>query len=290
MQSVYLKIGGVTMSVFTDDPSLALGVGGATSKFRIDPTVPDLTLAVAWRDHLNASNGARLFTSGPLWQLHQESEGYRFTISASNFGNEPYKMACLSSDFTSGEIDLHRRYYDGLERIDPLEYPLDELLILNLLARGRGLLVHGCGLIDSSGEGYLFVGQSGAGKTTMARLWQRSGGVEILSDDRIIVRRSGDGFLMCGTPWHGEADLASAAEAPLKKIFFLRQGSKNELVHLKKAESAVRLFASSFPPFYSSDALDFILQLQDEISRSLFCSELRFVPDESVIDFVRGQL
>ena len=73
----------------------------------------------------------------------------------------------------------------------PLEYPLDELLLQGLLARGRGAEIHACGIADGSGRGLLFVGQSGAGKTTMARLWEGERGITVLSDDRIILRRVG---------------------------------------------------------------------------------------------------
>ena len=72
--------------------------------------------------------------------------------------------------------------------------------MINLLGDGRGLVVHGCGMFDGSDEAYLFVGQSGAGKTTMARLWHAEPGVLILSDDRVILRSEPDGVWMYGTP------------------------------------------------------------------------------------------
>ena len=83
----------------------------------------------------------------------------------------------------------------------PLEYPLDELLIINLLAQGRGVEVHAAGVIDPEGCGHLFLGQSGGGKTTISRLWQGVERAEILSDeDRIILRKEAGRIWMYGTP------------------------------------------------------------------------------------------
>src|SRR5215469_6722666 len=47
--------------------------------------------------------------------------------------------------------------------------------------------VHACGVEDSDGRAYHFVGQSGAGKPTTARLWHKARGIHVLSDDRIIL-------------------------------------------------------------------------------------------------------
>ena len=88
-----------------------------------------------------------------------------------------------------GEILLHPGFFEWSQPVDPLSTPLDELLYGALLARGRGAEIHGCGLIDAHGNGLLFAGRSGAGKTTMARLWQDVPGTTILSDDRIILRK-----------------------------------------------------------------------------------------------------
>jgi hypothetical protein len=174
--------------------------------------------------------------------------------------------------------------------VNPLEYPLDELLLIHLLAAGRGVEVHACGVVAPNGKGYLFVGQSGAGKTTMARLWQKARAGTVLSDDRIILRKSNGTVWMYGTPWHGEAAMASPARAPLKGIYLLRHGHgmSNALVPQPRSQAITRLLASSFPPLYSRDALDFTLGFFDEVVRAVPCYELSFTPDERVVALVCG--
>src|SRR2546421_554321 len=105
------------------------------------------------------------------------------------------------------------------------------------LARGRGVELHASGIIDGGGRGRLFVGQSGAGKSTTARLWMDAEDVEIVSDDRVIVREAGGEWRMFGTPWHGEAALSSPAPAPLDGVFLLQQAASTRLVDVAPAEA-----------------------------------------------------
>ena len=170
-----------------------------------------------------------------------------------------------------------------------MQYPLDELLLLNLLSRGRGVEVHACGIVDSTCDGYLFVGHSGAGKTTMARLWEKEPGVTILSDDRIILKLEEGQIWMHGTPWHGEAELASASRAPLKHIFFIGHGQNNSLKSKTGAEAAALLFSSSFPVFYSPEALEFTIGFYGKVANQVPCSELSVVPNPDIINFIRRQ-
>jgi hypothetical protein len=139
---------------------------------------------------------------------------------------------------------------------------------------------------DADGSGYLFLGESGARKTTIARLWEKDRQVLVLSDDRIIVRSSEGKYWMYGTPWHGEAELASSARTELTRVFFLGRG-KNEIIPVSQIQAVSRLFACSFVPFYYAAGLDFTLELFHRLTRTVPCSELRFVPDVQCVGFVR---
>jgi len=171
-----------------------------------------------------------------------------------------------------------------------LDYPTDELLITNYLAcHGMGIEVHGCGIIDEESGAHLFLGHSGAGKSTTTRLWETFANPEILSDDRIILRLHDGELWMYGTPWHGEAEFASPRKTKLNQIFILQQGRHNQIKPLSKANAAGEIFARCFPPFHSprgiANTLEFINRALDVVP----CYEFQFVPDrsavQSVIDF-----
>lgn len=319
--SFFLNIGGIKICLLSDDRELKLEIEGATKKFLVPQAHPDVTILAKWGELSAESGGKKIFDSGGLWQLYLENNllnpphpplakggkggfswfvggeaamsnyvqdcCYRFHFTTRALGPVPYKIASFNRDFTAGEVCLHRPYFDAAQIIYPLEYPLDELLLINLLALGKGVEIHACGVIDPSGNGHLFVGRSGAGKTTVARLWQNVPGVTVLSDDRIILRKAGETICMYGTPWHGEAQLASPDRAPLTRVYFLTKEIKNELVSLRKSDAAGRLFACSFPPFYSQQGLDFIMGFIGEVVKAVPSFELRFLPDERVLELIQ---
>jgi hypothetical protein len=285
--SLSFRIGDISFALVSNDSDLALRIQGAMERFRVDKGGADVTVQVSWGELRESTNRAKIFDSGSVWQLYRQQANYLFRFTSPVFGTLPYKQACFSPDFTAGEIVLHGDYFDRSQGVDALEYPLDELLMLNLLAQGRGIEVHACGVEDSDGRGFLFVGQSGAGKTTTARLWEKAGGAQVLSDDRIILRCLEGRIWMYGTPWHGEAELACALRTPLAQIFFLGRGAKNDVVPSRPAEAVARLLACSFLPFYNPGGLDFCLGFFQQLTRTVPCGELRFVPDERAVQFVR---
>ncbi len=247
---------------------------------------PDSIVFADVKDSLTDISGEPLFDSGALWKLYFQEDQYHFSFISPLLGSQPYKLASFNRDFTCGHISMQRRTDRLDQNSDPLEYPLDELLILHLLSQGLGVEVHACGLIDSFGNGVLFVGQSGAGKTTMAGLMQKQPQVKILSDDRIILRKNNGKIWMHGTPWHGESKYAAPEEAELKKIFFLKQNPKNEILPLKKSDAVARLFACSFPLFYNTSAVDFMLSFYEETVKEVPSFELRFVHNDEIIEFM----
>jgi len=172
---------------------------------------------------------------------------------------------------------------------NPLGYPLDELLIIQLLAQGKGVLFHACGA-DDNGEGVLFVGSSGAGKSTMARLWGGLPGVTLLSDERVVVRRDGNRFVAHGTPWAGEVGVASPASVPLRGVFVLEHGPANGLHSLSHSAAIAELWRCLFPSFWDRAGIAFALDFLAELTEAVPCHRLQFIPDHSAVDFVRCQI
>jgi len=287
---IFLQIADITCCITSADPSAKLRIEGATQSFFVPERDPDITIEARWSDLSGIKyGGPKLFDSGALWQLHQVNGAFLFSFSSEVFGPTPYKVALLKKDFATGEVLLHRPYFYTDQSLHPLGYPLDELLFTNFLALGRGAEVHACGVVDSYERGHLFVGQSTAGKTTIARLWENEPDITVLSDDRIILRRIENKIWMYGTPWHGEAMLASPGRVSLTAVYFLEKGKKNELVAQKPSDSISRLFTCSFPPFYNRDALDFTLTFLEDVVKNVPCSELKFTPDKSVVEFIKGE-
>ena len=287
--SISLRIADIGLRTVSVDPSLHLRLEGAAQKFHNLEGGTDFFLEAAWEDlSLKDTRGKIIFDSGALWKLYENTDHYVYYFCSRPMGPIPYKMAEIEKNGSRGKVLLHRPYFDPDQPIDPLEYPLDELLFIHLLGMGRGVEVHACGVVDSLGQGHLFLGQSGAGKTTLARLWEKKPGVTILSDDRIVLRKADEKFWMFGTPWHGEGRMSSPCRAPLRRIYFLRRGEKNEFIPQRVPASIGGLFACSFLPFYNPGAVEFSMAFYEEVVKKVQCGELRVFPDERVVDFITG--
>lgn len=286
--SLFIRVADITLRITADSPHMKVQSEGAMKQFIVSPRKPDVNIQALWGNLSQRTWGKKIFDSGALWQLYQENGSYLFRFTSPTLGPHPYKIASFNKEFSKGEILLNCSSFKPDQPVYPLEYPLDELTVTHFLAMREGVEVHACGVLGPSGEAYLFVGQSGAGKTTMARLYQKLNQVKILSDDRIVLRRKNHGIWMYGTPWHGEAEIASPEKRRLTKIFFLRHGEKNHLVPLRKAEAVSRLFTSCFPPFYHQQAIEFILAFFDEVVKTIPCYELTFSPDERAVAFIDG--
>lgn len=227
-----------------------------------------------------------VFDSGGNWKLYRWRGKHLFTLSSPIPTPHVFKIAVFTQDFAHGEIYVNFGF--PLEPIDPVEYPLDELLIVNYLAQGRGLEVHGCG-INTDSTGLAFVGVSGAGKSTIAGLWKKRD-VKILSDDRLIFRRKDGAIQMYGTPWHGDARVSLAEDIPLHSLYFIKQAKGNRLVRLNPIDAAARLLVRCFPTFYYTDGMEYTLNFISGVVQDVPCYEMQFTPDQKAIDEVLNNL
>ena len=254
--------------------------------FRTGSTDCDIEVSVEWAEQLEKPAGRRLFDSGSIWTLYEQPGGSVFDFVTPALGSQPYKRLSVDREFSSARLLLNRESLSRAKRVYPLEYPLDELLVTNWLAAAarRGVEVHGCGLVDSETGGHLFLGHSGAGKSTTTRLWKSLRQAHILSDDRIILHEKANTIRMYGTPWHGEAGFASPENANINRIFVLEHGDKNEILPLPQAQAVAAMFARSFPPFYSHGPLDSTLSFLHHITDRVPCYLYRFVPDRSAVE------
>jgi hypothetical protein len=281
----FLEIGGITIALRCADPRIRWRWNGAAARFVVPAQQSDVEIDVAVLDAPVPMDGEQLFDSGAVWRMFRDGDGYRIECHSEVLGVDAYKIARFDSSFTRGRL-LINPVILPLELV-PLDYPLDEVLIANLLGRGRGVELHSCGVIDEEGRGRLFVGMSGAGKTTTARLWE---GVAkgIVSDDRVIVREHDGQLWMYGTPWHGEAELSLATRVPLSAVYLLAQSSENEIRELPPATAVARLFGCAFPPFYDSSAVDFTLRMLARIVELVPVRELHFTRDRAAVETVLG--
>jgi len=187
--SSQFRVGGISVAVSSERVSGVL-LSFPLELFRAESKGAVVNIRVEWVDRLSPMAELQLFDSGSVWRLHESADAFRFDFSAMNLGNTPYKRLLIDKDFRAGILLMNESSITTCgASLYPWDYPLDELLIMHRLTQEKAIELHGTGIVRPNGEANLFVGHSGAGKSTTTRLWTAIEDVEVLSDDRIIVRR-----------------------------------------------------------------------------------------------------
>lgn len=278
-----LRVGGLGFRLHSADPGLGLEVDAATRRF-CGPAGKDVCRLEVRRDDLGVpAAGEAVFECGESWTLRRQADGWLYDFKTPLNGSRPYRRARLARDFSEGEVVFDAGYLGGVRAVDPLQFPLAELLVVERLARRDGVELHACGLVDERGRGLLFAGRSGDGKTTTARLWARRRGTVVLSDDRVILRRRRGGWRMFGTPWHGEAGFARSQDAPLAAVFVLAHGPRSEAVAVPPAAAVAALLPCALLPFHDPVGAGRGLEVLAEVAGSVPCHRLPFLPDRTAV-------
>lgn len=195
----------------------------------------------------------------------------------------------LDNDLKRGEVFIINSKNSW--KITDIIYGFLQMLIIYYLARHRlGLLVHSAGIKDK-GNGYLFAGISQAGKSFTSRIWDKYTKVDVLNDDRIIIRKMGDSFYIYGTPWRGDFSdylKTSMQRAKLKKMFFIYHKEGNEAEMVSARDSFNLFFQTIFPPFWDKDSLHFISEFLLDAIFNVPCYKFGFKNDKAIINYVRG--
>ncbi|MGC1227864.1 MAG: hypothetical protein WA252_00150 [Candidatus Sulfotelmatobacter sp.] len=167
-------------------------------------------------------------------------------------------------------------------------YAIDSVLRIVhslILAKQGGFLVHAASAI-CGGKALIFSGVSGAGKTTISRLAPAD--ATLLTDEISYVRREGNQYLACGTPFAGElARVGANQSAPLSALFFLEKGPQNRIEAIAPAEAIQRLMRNIL--FFANDPelVKLVFQSACEFASVVPMHRLVFVPDQRVWDIIR---
>lgn len=280
-----LGIAGIGISFLFDEGVSELAPEELNNGFITD-TGADIKLRVHYGRIPEINARQKIFDSGYTWALYGSEGKYVLQNDTLARGSSPDTFVVLDPDYKSGEVYIKNEASKQSVLPDPIGYPLNQVLMIILLSLGRGVVLHACG-IDDGGSGYVFLGHSGHGKSTMAKFWFERHAT-VLNDDRIIVREKDGEFWMYGTPWHGDFKELSPRGLAIQKIFFLHRGEKNSAVLQKGAEAVTMLLTRSFPPLWDKSGMAYTTGLCNRIVNKIPCYALSFEPDTRIADFVRN--
>jgi hypothetical protein len=174
----------------------------------------------------------------------------------------------------SGEAELVISH----EAIDEVDYFL-RLVYAYLAFQHGGVLIHGAGIIHQQ-KGYVFLGHSGSGKTTVCRLSSLNDFV--LNDDLLVLMPIRSSWWAYSTPfWNPDQVVPGNHSVSIEMMFYLIQDQKVRSEAIPLGQAVAELISNV--PIIASDIRlgKALVERCTKICETLQVFHLYFLPDAS---------
>ena len=285
MKTVYYEVGGHVFSVSGGEEFFALMENYAP--FRYDNVATDNERAFAL-----TIGGSEV----PLYseELRQEEEGQEIVCGKTADGkavfefrwwNEIAGWLVCSPDYREGRLLTTGRY---------TKMAVDNaLMVLYALATAAaGTVLFHAAVVSHEGKGYMFLGPSGTGKSTHARLWLKYiAGTALVNDDNPVVRLAEDGLpIVYGSPWSGKTPCYRNVSYPLGGIVLLSQAPYNKIHRLSGIHAYASLVASISGKRWDSRVADGLHATENALVSMVPVWHLECLPDEEAAQVCFAQV
>lgn len=205
-------------------------------------------------------------------------------ITAPHFLHNPAR----SSDFLFANADWSEAslYYNGYSDEN---YTLPLAALCARLAYFNAVFLHGS-VVDLNGEGIVFTGFSGVGKTTQAQLWEKYLGADIINGDKLFLRCLDGKTFAYGSPWKGSSPYCLNRKVPVKAVVTLRQAKENAIQKLDSLACMEHFMPHLFLPHWDQGCLNRALDTFDKILCSVPVYLLKCRPDNDAVLLTKEQI
>lgn len=162
--------------------------------------------------------------------------GGEYAVDLLPHPSSSFRTMHISEDFTTGRLHLPPGDRYAAFTVDSML----RILYSQAVVLHHGFMLHSAAVVRD-GKAVLFMGKSGTGKSTHARLWLKEfANTSLLNDDNPVVRVSADGTVtVYGSPWSGKTPCYRNAEAPVEAMVRLEQAPVNRYTELSNIDAFV---------------------------------------------------
>jgi hypothetical protein len=290
---INIEIAGIKFSISCPKAAIAQNSDPAYQSFQKaekDPSITNVDVDLDVGFMPDTEGMKKLFDSEESWFICEDDDRFFLSLSHPASRKKTVWTALFDRGMTKVTIycseSLVTKKGKRLVVSNPFHYPLDQLLLMYVLAQKGGIILHAAGMVMNE-KGYLFLGRSGAEKSTLVRLCGFRDDFDFLSDDRIVARKLDDGYRAYGTPWPGEAGIAANRRVSLSAIFFIYHGSENRIREISRKEALEKLLPVISISWYDRKGVEKILDFCDGLVSHVPAIELYFRPDVEVANVLK---
>lgn len=162
---------------------------------------------------------------------------------------------------------------------------LNRIGIVKLFSYYNRSILH-ASVVAYEERGILFVGPSGIGKSTQARLWEEVLGADIVNGDRAAVHKE-NVWTAWGIPYAGTSRIYKNESVPIDAIIILKQAGFNEIEKVTAAQAIVSIYPEVSLHHWERQFVEKQMQMLQELTRDVPVYRYQCVPDESAVRFLK---
>ncbi len=224
------------------------------------------------------------------WHLQVMGDGTE-VITVFYEGRNAEKIRAAQISFKRATATLIVVPEDENQAVSPFVFPLFNLFLSRLLLQRGGFLIHSSCVCVGVGKGMLFTAPSGTGKSTIAGLFKKSGGI-VINDDIVAVRPSST---TDPRPTAYAVPMVAYRQKPtstlLKAAFLISQSPENKIVRLgNNAMAVARLMSNIIQQPLDADSISKLTEAVANVLQNIAIYTLGFKPDGEVVKLVKSEI
>ena len=186
-------------------------------------------------------------------------------------------------------ISRHIFYHERIRRWMRPKFPMSSAIRVACeagMTMRDGMPLHAA-LVEKDGYGVVFLGPSGMGKSTQAKLWVEHQGADFIIGDRPGLRRIDGQWMGFGMPWDGKDRIMQQKQVPIRALISLEQAPENSIRRLTKQEAMNVLLNQVMMPMWDDAAMALLMPLMGRLATEIPFYHLKNLPNREATELTR---
>lgn len=224
------------------------------------------------------------------FNIHDTQDAWTF-VSLQNEEDFKYhikRVLICSRDYSEMTLYIprHRFYHERVKRWMSPWFPVSSTIRAACeagMTMRDGMPLHAA-MVEKDGYGVVFLGPSGMGKSTQAKLWVEHQGADFIIGDRPGLRRIDGQWIGFGMPWDGKDGIKQQKQVPIRALISLEQAPENSIRRLTKQEAMMVLLNQVMMPMWDDAAMAQLTPLMGLLADEIPFYHLKNLPNREATE------